>query len=85
MTVLELLKAVIELPQPASEVLEKLLAHQIIGGYDLGKDFAAMKNCLLICATETKTTAHIKHYRDSLAEVLGSTVSKAKKAEVESC
>jgi glycine dehydrogenase subunit 1 len=52
--------------RPASEVNAHLLAHNILGGYDLGQDYPALKNHLLIAVTEMNTREQI----DSLVEVL---------------
>ena len=52
--------------QPASEVNAHLLAHDILGGYDLGQDYPALKNHLLIAVTEMNTKEQI----DTLVEVL---------------
>jgi glycine dehydrogenase subunit 1 len=52
--------------QPAAEVNAHLLAHDILGGYDLGQDYPALKNHLLIAVTEMNTKEDI----DTLVEVL---------------
>jgi glycine dehydrogenase subunit 1 len=52
--------------QPAVEVNAHLLAHDILGGYDLGQDYPALKNHLLIAVTEMNTKEEI----DTLVEVL---------------
>jgi glycine dehydrogenase subunit 1 len=57
---------VLECPQPAANINEYLLEHGILGGYDLGQDFPAQKNHLLIAVTEMNSKADI----DVLAEVL---------------
>jgi len=57
---------VLECPQPAADINEHLLEHGILGGYDLGQDFPARKNHLLIAVTEMNSKADI----DVLAEVL---------------
>jgi glycine dehydrogenase subunit 1 len=53
-------------PKPASEVNEYLLGHGILGGYDLGKDYPALKEHLLVAVTEMNSKEEI----DTLAEVL---------------
>jgi glycine dehydrogenase subunit 1 len=57
---------VLECSQPAANVNEHLLEHGILGGYDLGQDYPARKNHLLIAVTEMNSKADI----DVLAEVL---------------
>ena len=44
-----------------------LLKHGIIGGFPLARFYSNMKNCMLICATETKT----KEDLDKFANLLG--------------
>jgi glycine dehydrogenase subunit 1 len=53
-------------PKPASEVNEYLLEHGIFGGYDLGKDYPALKNHILVAVTEMNSKQEI----DTLVEVL---------------
>ena len=53
-------------PKPASEVNEYLLEHGIFGGYDLGKDYPALKNHILMAFTEMNSKQEI----DTLVEVL---------------
>ena len=61
----------ISLPKPVAPVLEALASeHGILGGFDLSGDFPELGNALLICATETKTPADLRHFRDALAAVL---------------
>jgi len=53
-------------PKPAAEVNAHLLEHGILGGYDLGQDYPALKDHLLIAVTEMNTKEEI----DALVEVL---------------
>ena len=57
-------EAVLRLNQPVNEVLRALAVRDILGGYDLGNDYPELENCLLICATETRSDEDI----DSLAQ-----------------
>jgi glycine dehydrogenase subunit 1 len=57
---------VLKCPRPASEVNQYLLENQILGGYDLGHDYPALKNHLLIAVTEMNSREEI----DTLVEVL---------------
>jgi glycine dehydrogenase subunit 1 len=61
---------VIELPKPASPVLEALLERGILGGLALGKYYPGMENALLVCATEKRTAQDIGAYAEALREVL---------------
>lgn len=73
-------EAVIRLPQPVKPVLKGLAERGILGGYDLGARYPELSDCVLVCATETKTEADIDAYADALAEVLerlGSTSAVA--------
>ena len=63
-------EVVLRLPTDANTVLEKLAERQILGGYALGDDYPGMENCLLVCATETRSDEHINRYAQALAEVL---------------
>jgi len=53
-------------PKPIEEINEHLLEHGILGGYDLGKDYPALKDHMLIAVTEMNTKEEI----DTLVEVL---------------
>ena len=63
-------EAVIRLPKDATAVLATLADAGILGGYHLGRDFPALKDCVLLCATETRTDADIEKYRAALAAAL---------------
>jgi glycine dehydrogenase subunit 1 len=54
------------LNQPVEQVNAHLLEHGILGGYDLGQDYPALKDHLLIAVTEMNTKEEI----DLLVEVL---------------
>ena len=41
--------------------------HDILGGYDLSRDYPDTENCMLVCCTETNTRDEI----DALADALG--------------
>jgi glycine dehydrogenase subunit 1 len=54
------------LNRPIAEVNAHLLEHSIVGGYDLGQDYPALKDHMLIAVTEMNTKEDI----DTLVEVL---------------
>ncbi len=65
---------VLTLPRPADAVVESLLERGILGGLPLGPYFPDdedMQNCLLVCATEKRTSAEIEQYARALEECLG--------------
>ena len=43
---------VVKCPKPVDELLEHLLDHNILGGYDLSGSYPVFDNCLLIAVTE---------------------------------
>jgi glycine dehydrogenase subunit 1 len=55
--------------QPVDEVNAHLLEHGIIGGYDLGQDYPALKDHMLIAVTEMNSKEEIDALVDVLAEV----------------
>lgn len=73
-------ETVIRLPQPVHVVLDALAERGILGGYALADDYPELQNCLLICATETKTEDDLDAYIEALEEILerlGSMVAVA--------
>lgn len=58
---------VVRLNKPVAEVNKKLLGKGIIGGYDLGRDYPELPNCMLIAVTELRTKEEI----DTLVKELG--------------
>jgi glycine dehydrogenase subunit 1 len=60
---------VVQCPQPVAEINEHLLEHGILGGYDLGQDYAGMENYMLVAVTEMNSREDIDSLVDALAEV----------------
>ena len=58
---------VLRCPAPVQEINSHLLEHGILGGYDLGQDYPALKDHMLIAVTEMNSKEDI----DELVEVLG--------------
>jgi glycine dehydrogenase subunit 1 len=54
--------------RPAHEVNAHLLEHGILGGYDLGQDYPALKNHLLMAVTEMNSSEDIDTLVDVLSE-----------------
>jgi len=65
-------EAVIRLPNSADvdSVIEQLAQRGIQAGFSLKKDYPALGECLLLCATETKTEADLNYYKEQLQHVL---------------
>ncbi len=63
-------ECVLRLDRPVAPVLEALARQGILGGFDLGRDYPQLGHALLVCATETKTTADIGRYEQALAGIL---------------
>ena len=61
---------VVECPLPVSEVNDYLLnEHDIIGGFDLSKDYPHLRNHMLVCCTETNTRDEIDELIEALSEL----------------
>jgi glycine dehydrogenase subunit 1 len=54
--------------RPAGEVNAHLLEHGILGGYDLGQDYPALQNHLLIAVTEMNSKDEIDTLVEALSE-----------------
>ncbi|HTU68576.1 MAG TPA: aminomethyl-transferring glycine dehydrogenase subunit GcvPA [Steroidobacteraceae bacterium] len=63
-------EAVLLLDRPVAPVIAELARRGIVGGLDLSTDYPELGNALLVCATETRSTADIKAYADALADTL---------------
>jgi len=63
-------EAGIRLDRAVAPVLDALAARQVLGGYDLSRDFPGLGNSLLVCATETKTRSDLEAYADALQEIM---------------
>jgi glycine dehydrogenase subunit 1 len=55
--------------KPVEKVNEHLLDHGFIGGYDLGVDYPALKDHMLVAVTEMNTKEEIDAFVQVLAEV----------------
>lgn len=63
-------EAAIKLDRDVEKVLKILEQQNILGGYDLRHDYPELGNALLVCATETKTTADLDFYAKVLQNAL---------------
>jgi glycine dehydrogenase subunit 1 len=55
--------------QPVEDVNAHLLEHGIVGGYNLGQEYPALKDHMLIAVTEMNSKEEIDMLVDVLAEV----------------
>lgn len=63
-------EAVLKLSQPADQVLQALADNNILGGFDLSKDYPELGNAILVCATEMRSDEEISSYAQALKEVV---------------
>ena len=56
-------------PKPVTEINAHLLEHGFLGGYDLGQDYPALRDHMLIAVTEMNTKDEIDALVDVLAEM----------------
>ncbi len=64
-------EAVLKIDRPVAPLLESLASEAIVGGFDLSRDYPELGDALLVCATETRTTADIETYARALGRALG--------------
>jgi glycine dehydrogenase subunit 1 len=60
---------VLRLNKPVAKVLDMLAEHNIQGGYNLTSEYPKLGDCMLVCATETKTKEDLKTYAHALQKV----------------
>ena len=53
---------VLECPIPSAKIIKAAAKKGFLAGYDLGRVDKNLKNCLLICATETKTRKELEDF-----------------------
>jgi glycine dehydrogenase subunit 1 len=63
-------EAVMHSALPLPRLLRPLYAHNLQPGYELAGDYPELSDCLLVCATETKTPEDLDLYQDHLARVI---------------
>lgn len=61
---------VIKLPAPAKNVLRSLAAHNVLGGFNLSKDYPELGNAILVCATEKRTQDEMDSFSQKLERVI---------------
>ncbi len=63
-------EVVLKLPCPAKEVLARMEAQGMLGGYDLGEMSAELTDCLLVNVTETKSEQDLDKFVATLTSAL---------------
>lgn len=63
-------EAVLRLPVEPAKVLDQLAKEGILGGLDISQWFPQLKNAILLCTTETKTTDDIERLAFALRKAL---------------
>ena len=61
---------VLRLAMPVADALKSLAAHNVLGGYDLSRDYPELGNALLVCATETRTAQEMDEYAAKLGRIM---------------
>lgn len=56
-------------PRPVAEINAHLLEHDILGGYDLGRDYPGWERVMLVAVTEMNTREEIDWLAEALEEV----------------
>ena len=62
-------ETVLQLDIPVDDVMRTLAAHNVLGGYALADDYPELENCVLVCATETRTQADMDFYYEKLNRI----------------
>ncbi|MGA8148860.1 MAG: aminomethyl-transferring glycine dehydrogenase subunit GcvPA [Gallionellaceae bacterium] len=63
-------EVVLHLPRSSGEVLARMAALGVLGGFDLQPHYPQLGNAILVCATETKTAEDLQRYVDVLRHAL---------------
>ncbi len=62
---------VVRCPKAPAEINRRLLERKIIGGYELGRAYSHLADCMLFCVTEMNTKEEIDHLVGALREIGG--------------
>lgn len=60
---------VVNCPRPVTEINDRLLDYDILGGYDLSKDYPSLENRMLIAVTEVNSKEEIDDLISALEEI----------------
>jgi len=65
-------ESVVAFERPVAPVLQRLADRGILAGFDLAEHYPELGHALLVCATETKTSADIERFASALGDVMKS-------------
>ncbi|MGD8484203.1 MAG: aminomethyl-transferring glycine dehydrogenase subunit GcvPA [Thioalkalispiraceae bacterium] len=74
-------EAVLQLDLPVEEVSRALSEEGIVAGVSLLDDYPELGNCLLVCATETKTEQDLDTYKENLERIFARMQSASSPVE----
>ncbi len=60
---------VVRVPLPVDELNDMLQQWDIVGGYDLGRDYPQLANHMLVCVTEMNSRQEIDHLAEALRQI----------------
>ena len=63
-------ECVLRLGQPAQPIVETMASRGMLGGLALGPYFSDLSDCLLVCATEKRTTSEIRQFANALQDAV---------------
>jgi glycine dehydrogenase subunit 1 len=63
-------EAVVHVSIPVNDLLRAMEAQGILAGYNLTHEFPELGECMLVCATETRTSADLEKYVLQLERVV---------------
>ncbi|HBH35491.1 MAG TPA: glycine dehydrogenase, partial [Gammaproteobacteria bacterium] len=63
-------ESVLRINATPKNVLRSLAAHNVLGGYDMSKEYPELGDAILVCATEKRTEQQIESFRDKLDRIM---------------
>lgn len=64
-------EVVVRLPAPVKDVMRSLAAHNVLGGFDLSRDYPELGDAIVVCATEKRTDDEIDNFVQKLERIIG--------------
>ncbi|MCW8839838.1 MAG: aminomethyl-transferring glycine dehydrogenase subunit GcvPA [Gammaproteobacteria bacterium] len=68
-------EALLRINRPVDEVLRALAVQDLLGGYHVVREYPELENCLLVCATETRSEADIESYTGHMERILSAATT----------